>query len=239
MDAPPQVTADEMREVDRIMIEDLRIELIQMMESAGRNLAALARDRFFEGDAQDRRVLVVCGTGNNGGGGLVCARRLFGWGASIQVVTTKPLEAYLGVPEHQADIVDRLGVPMTAAGQPAAFGEADLVIDAILGYGLSGPPRDGAEQLIHLVNEYGAPILSLDCPSGLDVTSGTAPGEAVRATATLTLAAPKVGLCKPSAAPFVGELYLGDLGVPPEVYARSGLAYDVGPVFAESDVVRL
>ncbi len=228
-----------MREVDRIMIEELRIELIQMMESAGRSLAALARDRFLDGDPTDRRVLILCGTGNNGGGGLVCARRLFGWGASLQVMTTRPIEEFLGVPEHQADIIQRLGVPMTAAGQPTVLGEVDLVIDAVIGYGLTGAPHGPAERLIQLANEFGAPVLSLDNPSGLNVTDGTTPGAAVRATATLTLALPKIGLQKPEAGDYVGELYVGDLGVPPEVYSRSGLAYEVGPIFAREEIVRL
>lgn len=239
LESTPYLTANEMREVDRVMIEELRIELIQMMESAGRALAALARDRFMDGDPTGRRVLVLCGTGNNGGGGLVCARRLYGWGASLRVVTTKPVEEFFGVPEHQADIIGRLGIPMTAANQPTVLGDVDLIIDAIIGYGLSGAPHGEAERLIHLANEFGAPVLSLDNPSGLDVSDGTAAGAAVRATATLTLAVPKVGLQKPGASEYVGELYLGDLGVPPEVYSRSGLAYDVGPIFAREEIVRL
>lgn len=235
----PFLTGREMREVDRAMIEDRRIELIQMMESAGRGAAELARRRFLGGDPSGRRVLCLCGRGNNGGGGLVCARRLHGWGARVRVVTTSPVEQFLGVPEHQADIVARLGIPMTHAGRPAVLEEVDLVIDALIGLGLSGPPRDAAAHLIGVANDFGAPILGLDVPSGLDATLGTAPGVAVRATATLTLAVPKVGLTKDSAAPYVGELWLGDLGVPPELYAGSGLGYDVGPIFARDEVLRL
>ena len=235
----PYLTANEMREVDRAMIEDYRIELIQMMENAGRVLATLARSRFLGGDVVNRSVLVLSGTGNNGGGGLVCARRLHGWGARVRVITAKPQEEFLGVPEHQLDIVDRLEIPITDMHEPTVLSEVDLVVDAIIGYGLSGPPREDAARLIRLGNEYGSPILSLDAPSGLDVTKGTASEPTVRATATLTLAIPKVGLRSAEAAEYVGELYLGDIGVPPELFAGHGLAYGVGPIFAREEILRV
>ncbi len=235
----PALTADEMREVDRAMIEDYRIELIQMMENAGRLLASLARRRFLDGDPTGRRVLVLCGPGNNGGGGLVAARRLHAWGADVRILTTRPPERYLGVPEHQIDIAGRMGIPIADAGRPTVLGGEDLVLDAILGYGLEGEPRDAAAHLIRLANELGPPVLSLDAPSGVDVTTGVPASTAIRATATLTLALPKVGLTLPPAREHVGELFLGDLGVPPELYRRSGLGYEVGPIFARDEILSL
>ena len=94
----PSVSAEQMREVDRLMVEEYRIELVQMMESAGRGLAQLARSRFLRGDPRGSMVAVLCGTGGNGGGGLVCARRLHGWGARAHVVTAAPDERFRGVP---------------------------------------------------------------------------------------------------------------------------------------------
>jgi len=235
----PYLTGEEMREVDRAMIADYRIEVIQMMENAGFVLALLARDRFLDGDPVGRNVLVLCGSGNNGGGGLVAARRLHAWGANVRVFTARPPETFLGVPEHQLDILQRLEVPCTHAGEPTVLGEYDVVLDAIIGYGLNGPPREEAAHLIELCNELAQPVLSLDVPSGIDVTSGEAPGAAVRATATLTLALPKIGLVRDGAEPFVGELYLGDIGVPPELYRGHGLAYDVAPLFARAPYLRI
>jgi len=87
----PYLTADQMRLVDRVMVEKYHIELIQMMENAGRNLAHLARSRFLNGDPRGRIVIVLAGSGGNGGGGFVCARRLENWGANVHVVTTKPM----------------------------------------------------------------------------------------------------------------------------------------------------
>lgn len=239
MERMPYLTGEEMREVDRAMIADYRIELIQMMENAGFVLALLARERFMGGDPTTASVLALCGSGNNGGGGLVAARRLHSWGADVRVLTTRPAETFLGVPEHQIDIVQRMGVPCTHAGEPTILGDYDVVLDAIIGYGLSGPPRDQAARLIGLCNDLGQPVLSLDTPSGIDVTTGEAEGVAVQATATLTLAVPKIGLTRAAAAEFVGELYVGDIGVPPELYRGSGLAYDVGPVFARAPYLRI
>ena len=76
----PTVSAEQMREVDRLMEEQYGVALLQMMENAGRNLAHLARRRYFDGDARNRQILVLAGSGGNGGGGLVCARRLHNWG---------------------------------------------------------------------------------------------------------------------------------------------------------------
>jgi NAD(P)H-hydrate epimerase len=241
----PFLTTDQMREVDRAMIEDYHIDLIQMMENAGRNLARLARHRFLNGDPQDRAVLVLAGSGGNGGGGLVCARHLYNWGAPVQVWTTRPRDEYLGVPAHQLDILYRMGVAVeqvpetVAASQAAYLPPADLIIDALIGYSLSGAPRGPAAQLIRAANAHAAPILSLDTPSGLDTTTGRVYDPAIRAVATLTLALPKEGLRASAAQAYVGELYLADISVPPELYAGPGLALNVGPLFARKEIIRL
>lgn len=220
----PALTADQMREVDRIMVEELGIELLQMMENAGRHLAELALRRF-----RPRRVTVLAGPGGNGGGGLAAARHLANRGASVEVVLSRPAERMAAVPVHQLEIVRRMGLPVV--DEP---GRPDLVIDALLGYSLRGDPRGRAAELIAWANRQEAPILALDTPSGLDVTTGR-PGQAcVGAAATLTLALPKTGLLN---APQVGELYLADISVPRLVYERLGL--DVPVLFRRSTIRRV
>ena len=235
----PYLTTDQMREVDRAMIEDYHIELIQMMENAGRNLAHLARTRFLGGDPRGKQVVVLSGTGGNGGGGLVCARRLHNWGAKVHVFTTGPDEAYQGVPAHQLDILRRMHVPVTPAERIQRLPPADLFIDAIIGYSLSGAPRGTAAALIRWTNTHEAPTLSLDTPSGVDTTTGVVHDPSIRATATMTLALPKEGLRVPSVTDVLGELYLADISVPPSLYARPGLALSVDPLFAQEDIIRL
>lgn len=237
MEHLPYLTTAQMREVDRAMVEDYQIELIQMMENAGRNLAHLARTRFLGGNPRGKRVVVLCGTGGNGGGGLVCARRLHNWGAQVQVVTTKPEADYRGVPAHQHAILQQMQVPLVPAAEAEGLPEADLLIDAVIGYSLAGTPRGAAAVLIRWANAHAAPVLSLDVPSGIDTTTGQAHVPAIHATATLTLALPKAGLRAAAVAEAVGALYLADISVPPGLYAGLGLA--VGALFAEDDIIRL
>jgi NAD(P)H-hydrate epimerase len=104
---------------------------------------------------------------------------------------------------------------------------------------LRGAPGGAAGDLIRWANEQGAPILSLDVPSGVDTATGAVFDPAVRATATMTLALPKEGLCAPGVGDQVGELYLADISVPPSLYAGPGLGLDVGNLFAEGDIIRL
>ena len=235
----PYLTTEQMVEVDRAMIEDARIELILMMENAGRHLAHLARTRFLDGDPRDHEVAVLAGASGNGGGSLVCARRLSGWGAAVRVYLARKAESFTPVPAHQLDIVRRMGVPVAEAGDVPMEWRPKLVVDGVIGYGLKGPPRDGAAALIRWANDRERPILSLDVPSGLEASAGVVHDPAVRATATLTLALPKEGLRAPGTEGVVGELYLADIGVPPKLYSGPGLDLQVGPLFAREEILRI
>lgn len=228
-----------MIEVDRAMIEGYRIELMQMMENAGRALAHLARERFLDGDPRGRQVVVLAGAGGNGGGALVCARRLHNYGAQVQVYLTRPDADLTPVPGHQLDILHRMGVPVALAQAMAGAPTPDLVVDGLIGYSLKGAPRGAAADLIRWANQAGAPILALDAPSGVDTTSGTVFDPAIQATATMTLALPKAGLRAAGVAARVGELYLADISVPPQLYAEPALALQVGHIFSASDILRL
>lgn len=235
----PYLTTAQMIEVDRAMIETYHIELIQMMENAGRNLAHLARSRFLKGDPRGKRVVVLAGTGGNGGGALVAARRLHNYGAQVEVFVTKPDDAFTPIPAHQLGIVRRMGIAVALAEAIHAANPPDLILDGVIGYSLKGAPRATAATLIQWANAQAAPVLALDAPSGVDTTSGTVFDPAVRAAATMTLALPKEGLRAPGVAAQVGELYLADISVPPKLYADPALALAVGPIFAENDIVRL
>lgn len=219
----PALTADQMREVDRSMVEDLHIQLVQMMENAGRSLADVARRRFGPESA-----VVLAGPGGNGGGGLVAARHLANRGTAVSVVLSHPDSAMSPVTALQLDIVRRIGIAVV--DEPC---DADLVIDALIGYSLRGDPSGRSADLIAWVNHQRAPVLALDAPSGLDVTSGRAALPCVQATMTLTLALPKVGLMQ--ASELVGELLVADISVPSLVYERMGIA--VGALFAHDTVV--
>ena len=215
----PWLTVTEMREVDRLMIEEFAISLEQMMENAGRNLAVLARHQLG-GNVSGRRLLVLAGPGGNGGGGLVAARHLMVAGALVSVTLAAPLEGLAPVTRKQYDALTRLG--LNAGGESA---DPDLLLDALLGYGQTGPPNGTVAALIRRATATATPVLALDVPSGLELETGRLHEPHVRATATLTLALPKEGLRAGDAADVVGDLFLADISVPPAVYERLGLDY--------------
>ncbi len=127
----PFVSTAQMIEVDRAMIEDYGIDLMQMMENAGRNLAHLTRLRFLDGDPVGRRVIVLAGTGGNAGGAMVAARRLHNWGAAVQVVLGQPASRLVEVARRQFEILQRMGGrrrrrarPSTARARPTSSSTA-------------------------------------------------------------------------------------------------------------------
>jgi NAD(P)H-hydrate epimerase len=232
----PAVTSAQMREVDRIMVEDLGISLLQMMENAGRAFAELTRMQLS--GLNRWRVAVLAGRGGNGGGGMAAARRLAIWGADVGIVLAYPSEALAEAPAHQLASLRAIGVPIHSPAEAEALvSDADVVLDALLGYSLDGPPREVEAGLIRTANSSGVPILALDLPSGLDPDRGVPHDPTIRATRTMTLALPKVGLLRPAAAESVGELWLADISVPATAYARFNIA--PGPLFAESDLIRI
>jgi NAD(P)H-hydrate epimerase len=233
----PYLTTAQMREVDRLMVEEYGIALLQMMENAGRNLAHLARRRFLNCDSVGKHIVVLAGNGGNGGGAMVAARRLHSWGAHVQVILTKPPAVLQGVPAQQAAILQKLGLALIQADALPERMHTDLILDGVIGYSLSGAPQGTAAALIRWADVQSAPILALDMPSGVDASTGDVYDPAICAEATLTLALPKQGLIAPEAQQNVGELYLADISVPPDLYARLG--FDVVPIFAQDDIVRL
>jgi len=234
----PWLSVAQMVEVDRAMVDDYQILLMQMMELAGRHLASLARTRFLADAGPHARVVILAGPGGNGGGALVCARRLAGRDVPVTVLTATPDEGFTPVPRHQLRALRRLDVSISETGD-AVPAQPALIIDGLIGYSLRGAPRGRAEELIRWANHASAPVLSLDVPSGLDPSSGEPFDPAIRATATLTLALPKLGLRAAGAAAHVGELYLADIGVPRQLYRRSPLNLRVPDSFAGGDLVRL
>jgi len=226
----PALTSAQMAEVDRLMVEEFGIELIQMMEQAGQRLAEQAR-RMLGGDLAGLRILVTSGGGNNGGGGLVAARNLHNHGAQVAVGISTAPQAFGSVPGQHWRTLNQMGLGLADFG-PA---QADLIIDALVGYGLRGQPTPALAARIDRLNSSGRPILALDVPSGLNATTGAAAEACIRSATTLTLALPKMGLLVEAARPYVGELVLADIGVPPALYRALGL--EVGPIFSKADII--
>jgi NAD(P)H-hydrate epimerase len=214
----PAVTAEQMREVDRIAVEETGPNLYQMMENAGRNLALLTIESLGR-NWIEANILVLAGSGGNGGGGICAARHLANQGCKVKLCLANP-GRLKQVAEFQRKVFQSTcGKEIEAAALPKE--NVDLVVDALIGYGFHASPTGAMATLIHWANGMKAPILSLDVPSGIDATTGHAPKESIRPRWTLTLALPKTGLL----AEQTGELFLADIGIPEGVYRRMGLNY--------------
>lgn len=202
------VTSDEMREVDRVAVDATGLELLQMMENAGRNLANAIKKRLHPGE----EVVVLAGDGGNGGGGLACARHLVNHGVAVTVVLDRPATKLTGAAATQHGIIAAMPVPVVV--DPTQFPAGDVVVDALVGYGLDGPLRDTPAKLVEAIAE-GSTVVSLDIPTGRNATSGAEPGPAVDPDTVVTLALPKTGL-----AGLDCPLLLADIGIPAVVYDR-------------------
>lgn len=218
--ALPGLTKAQMVEVDRIMIEDYNIPLELMMENAGLALARIAANYL---DSVEKSIGIVVGSGNNGGGGLVAARRLHNWGFDVHVIIPKGIEAFKPVPRIQLQRAESIGVRIVE-GLPESLNPRELrvVIDAYIGYGYTKRVDQLTTDVTDFLSSH-TRVVSLDAPTGLDVTSGEM-SNSFRPHTTLTIAFPKIGLLKgyPNV---TGDLFVCDIGVPIEVY-RSSLSIE-------------
>jgi NAD(P)H-hydrate epimerase len=221
----PTVSIEQIREVDRIAIENQTPNLFQMMENAGRDLAEAAVSLLGSGWCQVP-ITVFAGNGSNGGGGVAAARHLANRGGDVSLVPSGSSRLNPILRQQLALFEETPGRLCETPGE-----EVGLILDAVIGYGLSGVPHGRAAEMIVAINAIGVPIISLDVPSGLDADGGRTHGVAVVPTETLTLGLPKPGLHSAAA----GDVWLGDLGVPVGVYQRIGISpspriFETGPI---------
>jgi NAD(P)H-hydrate epimerase len=221
----PVVTADAMRVLDFDATARFGIPAADLMENAGRAVAAetivfLKARGIAVGDA---RAVVVCGRGANGGDGLVAARRLKAAGASVLVVLCPPKKdgQYPEIVRVNRDAAVKAGVEVRAAGPEAGLAEAlskcDVVLDALLGTGSTGKPAGAIHHAVQEITRSKKPVVSIDIPTGLHPDTGYHSGAYVTADLTLTLGLAKRGLLAAHAKPFVGILKVLDVGYPPEL----------------------
>jgi ADP-dependent NAD(P)H-hydrate dehydratase / NAD(P)H-hydrate epimerase len=215
-------TAAEMRELDRLAIESYGIPGVVLMENAGAQVARILWQEYPALEA--RRVAVLCGRGNNGGDGFVIARYLHTMGVSVSVfIMGEPGDIHGDAGVH-LDMLRRAGVAPEAVRTSESaqavgtrLAEYDLLIDALLGTGLTTEVRGVFQLIIAAMNAAGRSIVAVDLPSGLSADVGTLLGEHVRADLTVTMALPKRGLLLYPAAEHVGRLVVVDIGFPTPV----------------------
>ncbi|MHA2042022.1 MAG: NAD(P)H-hydrate epimerase [Candidatus Thorarchaeota archaeon] len=200
-----------MIEVDRIMVNELKVPIELMMEQAGLSLARLA---VALRDHQAPEFYIVAGPGNNGGGGLVAARRLLNWNYNVTVIIPKGFPSLRDVPMTQLGRLQSIGVELEEE-MPSSLAEDATVIDAYIGYGYRKRDDEVTSQVFDSMKTHRR-VVSLDAPSGLDVTTGVS-DSGIQPMATLTIAFVKIGLL--TATPQeVGSLFICDIGVPSDTY---------------------
>ncbi len=215
------VTPEEMRRIDAFAIDVVGIPGVVLMENAGRAVFEAAY-RSLAGT--ESPALVFCGLGNNGGDGFVVARHLINNGVETDVFVVGAMSKIRGDARVNLRILRQMGVPIIKVTKKSLpqlrrrMRRCGLIIDALLGTGLSGEVTGLYGDVIPLINEAGCPVLAVDIPSGLDGTTGMPLGAAVVANATVTFQLPKKAFENPRARNYTGQLKVADIGIPLHLY---------------------
>ncbi|MHC4101191.1 MAG: NAD(P)H-hydrate epimerase [Planctomycetota bacterium] len=212
---------ESVRSVDRAAIEEIGIPGIVLMENAALGLTIVALTMLDDVSDDAPSVLIVCGSGNNGGDGYALGRHLHNAGVGVTF-------AALGEPKPDSDaatnrnIALKMGLPEVPADQAAEHFDCDLIVDGIFGTGLDRPVRGAAAGVIDRINDSGRLVLAIDVPSGLDCDTGLPLGTAIKAARTVTFVGRKPAMANPQARSFVGEVSVADIGAPVELLQRFG-----------------
>lgn len=208
-------TAD-IRGLETIAIQEAGMGEQDLMEAAGASLWEAIQQRW----PVVRKMVVVCGKGNNGGDGYVLARLAHEQKCEVTVLQLADIAELTGSASSAAEACKKAGVVM----KPWSSGlfvslKAELVVDALLGIGIKGAPRGVFKEAIIQMNANEAPVLSVDIPSGLEADTGRALGEVIQAVVTVTFLGLKAGLLTGRGLHFSGEILGSTLGLTPDFYA--------------------
>lgn len=219
----PFISAKKMARIDELMVNEMNIQILQMMEIAGLDVALLAKKM-----CKGKNIAVLCGKGNNGGDGIVAARHLENFGFNCTLIFPFNPSKLKNVPKHQFGIAKKMKIPIINSSTQrskanGAIKKANLIIDCLIGYNLKGNPRGEFAELIEEANKSRKKILSCDVPSGLDASTGKAFDPCIKANSTIALTLPKEGLRKKQGKKFSGKIFVGYLTVPDNVLKKAGI----------------
>jgi ADP-dependent NAD(P)H-hydrate dehydratase / NAD(P)H-hydrate epimerase len=211
----PLVTGAEMQRLDRTTIDEIGIPSLVLMETAGRAVTDVVEERL---ETERGRVLVLAGSGNNGGDAVVAARHLMNRSFEVTLALFGDRARASADLQHQLAVAERLGIQPISVTTAAELSELlpwhPIVIDGLFGTGLKRPIEGPLAAMIDLVNDSGAWVVAIDLPSGIDADTGAILGTAIRANATVTFALPKIGhLVHPGRA-CSGQILVADIGIP-------------------------
>lgn len=227
----PLYSPEQVREIDRIAIESLHIPSSVLMENAGSNAALQIRDLYQDWNCTGS-VLVLCGSGNNGGDGLVIARYLASSGIQTLVWCIVPEERLSSDAADKLDLLRKAGiVPLFVLSPEAIPARTDLIVDALLGTGAKGPLRSPYAKWAEICNYADAPVVAIDGPTGVNLDDGSVDGAAFFARATIALGDLKQGYFKYPGRQYTGKIFAADIGIPES--ARAGVHSDHYLITAE------
>lgn len=211
-------TPEQMRRLDRSAIRQYHIPDLILMENAGLAAFRVIMDRY---GCKNLRAAILCGSGNNGGDGLVLARHMHSHGGHPSLVLLGDPEKYAGAAKRNFEIISGLPIPVASVKNRQALQDllahADLIVDAIFGTGLDRSVEGFYREAICTANDSGLPIIALDIPSGVSGLSGQVLGEAISAEATITFGLPKRGNLFYPGAGLCGDLFVTHIGFPREL----------------------
>ena len=201
----------QVRALDVYAIETLGIPGYTLMKRAGEAALRYLRTRF----PVAHRIVIVCGAGNNGGDGYVLARFAQAAGLTVCTLAATSPETLRGDARQAYEDLRASGAQVQPYA-PDLLAEGEVIVDALLGTGLHGPPREEVARVIRDINNSGRPVLAVDVPSGLDSDTGVPPGDTVRADCTVTFVGLKTGLFIGNGPEFAGTVFFDDLEIDPE-----------------------
>lgn len=226
-----QLSRKQVREVDRLAIQELGLPGVVLMENAGRNAAAVVLEVLGETckvAPSDAQVAILCGGGNNGGDGYVIARHLANQGVTVTVYTTVEPAKLNGDAATNHVVYTRMGLPVWPVTNleqlnehAPAWSKAHVVVDALLGTGFSGTVRPNLASVIERCNALeDSVVVAVDVPSGLDCDTGQPSNATIKAQVTVTFVAEKKGFAASEAPPYTGRVAVVDIGSPPQLVDR-------------------
>ena len=222
------VTATEMREIDRMAIEEYSIPGIVLMENAGKQVVDAVIEQLG-GCVKAKVVTIFVGKGNNGGDGLVVARHLLNMGADVRVLMISDPEGLLGDAKTNLNIWRSMGQKVYPVHLPNGINmvkvslmSTDIIVDAMYGTGFRGTVNEKIGRIIELINNSGLPVVSVDIPSGLETDTGAVNGPCIQANITVTFGLPKIGCVLESGSSVVGHLKVVDISIPKPLLADAG-----------------
>ncbi len=220
------LTAEEISRVDGETIKTLGIPGIVLMENAARSVC-----KAIYNEMKGNSVVVICGTGNNGGDGLATARNLYNMGYNVEVVLARDIKSLKGNARINAEALSRLPVAIHVVTETERLVEvysllkdADFIVDALFGTGLNKPIKGFYRELVELVNKANRPIVSVDIPSGIFSDTGELSGSHITANVTVTFGYPKIAHVMAPACYHMGKVYVADICIPEDIPFSLGLS---------------